>query len=95
VKVFTTLQGRYLSFIYVYTRIHGRPPAEADLQGFFRVTAPAVHPMVLTLDRNTLISRRPGVPRSIQVLVPPQDLPLLELLLHPSDSDSGDALTRS
>ena len=82
-KAFTVQQGRYLSFIYVYTKIHGRPPAESDLQGYFRVTPPAVHQMVITLDKNGLISRRPGAPRSIEVLVPPQDLPLLEFLLPP------------
>lgn len=84
-KSFTALQGRYLAFIYIYTRIHGRPPAEADLQRFFRTTPPAVHQMVLTLDRNGLISRIPGAPRSIQVLVPPGEIPLLDFLLPPSD----------
>lgn len=51
---------------------------EFDLQYFFRVTPPVVHQMVLTLNQNGLISRRPGAPRSIEVLGPPQDLPLLE-----------------
>ncbi len=84
---FTELQGRYLAFIYVYTRIHGTPPAESDLQRFFRVTAPAVHQMVLTLHRNGLITRTPGAPRSIAVLVPFEDLPLLQLLRRPSDAE--------
>jgi DNA-binding MarR family transcriptional regulator len=88
VKEFTTLQGRYLAFIYVYTRLHGRPPAESDLQRYFRVTPPSVHQMVMTLDKNGLISRTPGAPRSIAVLVTAQDLPLLEFLLPSSDSDS-------
>ncbi|HVQ40442.1 MAG TPA: hypothetical protein VMS31_23070 [Pyrinomonadaceae bacterium] len=87
-KAFTTVQGRYLAFIYVYTRIHGRPPAESDLQRYFRVTPPAVHQMVLTLDKNGLISRVPGAPRSIEVLVAAQDLPILQFLLPSSDSDS-------
>jgi DNA-binding MarR family transcriptional regulator len=86
VKEFTTLQGRYLAFIYIYTRIHGRPPAESELQRQFRVTPPAVHQMVLTLDRNGLISRTPGAARSIEVLVPPQELPLLEFLIPAADS---------
>jgi DNA-binding MarR family transcriptional regulator len=88
VKEFTTRQGRYLAFIYIYTRIHGRPPAEADLQRYFRVTAPAVHQMVVTLDKNGLISRTPGAPRSIEVLLSPEELPLLEFLLQSSDSAS-------
>jgi len=83
-KTFTEVQGRYLAFIYIYSKLHGRPPAESDLQRFFRVTAPAVHQMVLTLDKHGFISRTPGAPRSIAVLVPPSELPLLELLLPPA-----------
>jgi len=82
VKRFTRQQGRYLSLIYVYTRIHGEAPAEADIRRFFRVTAPVVHQMVLTLHKNQLIARMPGKPRSVEVLVPPKDLPLLDLLLR-------------
>ena len=43
---FTPKQGQYLAFIYYYTKIHGRPPAGADLQRFFRVTPPVVHQMI-------------------------------------------------
>ena len=32
---FTPKQGQYLAFIYAYTRVLGRPPAEADLQRHF------------------------------------------------------------
>jgi DNA-binding MarR family transcriptional regulator len=74
---FTATQGQYLAFIYAYTRVLGRPPAEADMQRHFRVTAPSVHQMVITLERNGLIKREPGVPRSIQLLVPPEALPIL------------------
>lgn len=75
---FTPKQGQYLAFIYAYTQVLGRPPAEADLQRFFRVTAPSVHQMVLTLERTRLIQRQPGVARSIQLLVDPQTLPVLK-----------------
>jgi len=74
---FTTLQGQYLAFIYAYTHVLGRPPAEADMQRHFNVTAPSVHQMVITLERNGLIKREPGVPRSIQLLIPPEALPIL------------------
>jgi hypothetical protein len=36
--------------------------------------------MVLGLERGGLITRQPGVARSITTLVPPQDLPILEWL---------------
>ena len=37
VKAFTPKQGQYLAYIYAYTRLHRRPPAETDLQEYFRV----------------------------------------------------------
>ena len=67
-----------MAFIYAYTQVLGRAPAEADLQRFFRVSAPSVHQMVLTLERAGLIQRQPGVARSIQLLVDPQALPILK-----------------
>ena len=77
VPTFTPKQGQYLAFIYAYTRVLGRPPAEADLQRHFGVSPPSVHQMVLTLERAGLIRRQPGVARSIEVLVPPEVLPIL------------------
>lgn len=74
---FTPKQGQYLAFIHAYTQVHRRPPAEADMQRRFGVTAPSVHQMVITLERNGLIRREPGVPRSIEVLVPSELLPTL------------------
>jgi Mn-dependent DtxR family transcriptional regulator len=74
---FTPKQGQYLAFIYAYTHVHRRPPAEADLQRHFGVSPPSVHQMVLTLERRGLIRRKPGVARSIEVLVAPELLPIL------------------
>jgi repressor LexA len=74
----TPLQGQYLAFIYAYTTIHRQPPAEADMQAFFGVTAPSVHQMVLQLEYRGLIRRTPRAARSIAVLVAPASLPLLE-----------------
>jgi hypothetical protein len=36
--------------------------------------------MILTLERNDLIRRQPGVARTIQILVDPKDLPILNWL---------------
>ena len=77
VPTFTPKQGQYLAFIYAYTRVLGRPPAEADLQRHFGVSPPSVHQMVLTLERDGLIRRQPSVPRSIEVLLAPELLPIL------------------
>ena len=74
---FTDKQGQYLAFIYAYGRIFRQPPAEADMQRHFQVSPPSVHQMVLTLERAGLIRRTPGVGRSIELLVRPEDLPVL------------------
>jgi SOS-response transcriptional repressor LexA len=83
---FTDTQGQYLAFIDAYTRVHGRPPAESDLQRRFRVSPPSVHQMGLTLERLGLIRRQPGVARSIEVLLAPEDLPVL---CHPEPVKSS------
>lgn len=72
---YTVKQGQYLAFIYYYTKVNGHPPAEADMQRYFQTTPPSVHQMVLTLERNGLIVRTPGAPRSIRVLLDRSELP--------------------
>jgi Mn-dependent DtxR family transcriptional regulator len=77
-KSFTPKQGQYLAFIYYYTKVNGRAPSEADIQAYFRVTAPSVHSMILTLAANGLIERIPKRARSLRVLITRKDLPDLE-----------------
>jgi DNA-binding MarR family transcriptional regulator len=85
---FTAKQGQYLAFIHTYTLVMGRAPAEADMQRHFRVTPPSVHQMVLTLERAGLIQRRPGVARSIKVLLDAQLLPPLRPSRDQPDNSS-------
>lgn len=75
---YTEKQGQYLAFIYYYTKVNGRPPAQADMQRYFKVTPPAVHQMILTLDEKGLLSREPGKARAIRVLLPREELPDLK-----------------
>ncbi len=74
-KTFTPKQGQYLAFIHLYMRLHRRPPAETDIQQYFRVSPPSVHQMVLTLERMGFIRRQPRTARSIELLVDPEQLP--------------------
>ena len=76
-KTFTPKQGQYLAYIHLYTRLHRRPPAEADIQQYFQVTPPSVHHMVVTLERAGFIRRQPRAARSIELLVDPKHLPQL------------------
>lgn len=73
----TARQGQFLAYIYYYTKLHALPPAEADMVRYFG-TSPSVHQMVLTLGKHGLIARTPGQGRSIQLLLPRQELPDLE-----------------
>ncbi len=74
---FTAKQGQYLAFIYNYTVMHGTAPAEADMQQFFGATPPTIHQMILKLEEKGYISRIPRQPRSIKLLVDPDEIPRL------------------
>jgi Mn-dependent DtxR family transcriptional regulator len=74
-KPYTDKQGQYLAYLYYYTKLHGRPPSEAEMQQYFRVSPPSVHQMILTLEAHGLIERIPGQARSIRVLIPREQLP--------------------
>src|SRR5206468_2891307 len=79
-KAYTDKQGQYLAFIYYYSKVHGRPPAEAEMQQYFRVSPPSVHQMILTLETRGLIERTPGQARSIRLLISREELPDLILI---------------
>lgn len=74
---FTEKQGQYLAFIYTYTLVNRRPPAEADMQAFFRVTPPSVHRMLVELEKLGLIRRAPRQARSIEVCLSDDEIPRL------------------
>lgn len=75
---YTEKQGQYLAFIYYYAKIHRRSPSEAEMQEYFGVTAPVVHQMILSLEKNGVIERTAGKARSIRLLLPRHELPDLE-----------------
>lgn len=77
-RPFTDKQGQYLAFIHTYILLNRQPPAEADFQRFFCVTAPSVHQMVVQLERLGFIRRTPRQARSIELLVPADQLPALQ-----------------
>jgi DNA-binding MarR family transcriptional regulator len=74
---YTEKQGQYLAFIYYYTKINRQPPAEADIQQFFRVSPPSVHRMIVELEMKKLIERIPRQARSIRIRLLPHQLPEL------------------
>ena len=74
----TPRQGQFLAFIHYYTKLNGQPPAEHEMARYFNISAPAVHQMVITLDRRGFISRTPRQKRSIRLLLGREDLPDLQ-----------------
>ncbi len=72
---FTPTQGRYLSFIQAYINLHGCPPAESEIATAMCVSPPSVNQMVKMLEKKGLVLRQPGVPRSMRLLVPEDEIP--------------------
>jgi hypothetical protein len=80
---FTHRQGQFLAFIHLYRQLRRQGPAELDMVKFFRVTPPSVHGMVVKLEQLGLITREPGVPRSVRVAIPEEEIPALEPVQGP------------
>ena len=72
---FTPTQGRYLAFIHAYIGRHGCPPAESEIAAAMCVAPPSVNQMVKALEKKGLVLRQPGQPRSLQILIPQDEIP--------------------
>jgi hypothetical protein len=80
---FTHRQGQFLAFIHLYRKLHRRGPAELDMVQYFGVTPPSAHGMVVKLEELGLVTREQGVPRSVQVTIPAEEVPPLEDVAGP------------
>ena len=74
----THRQGQFLAFIHLFCKLHRQGPAELDMAKFFRVTPPSVHGMIVKLEELGLVTREPGVARSIRVAIPEDEILNLE-----------------
>jgi glyoxylate carboligase len=72
---FTARQGEYLRFIHRYTEKFGVAPSFEDIGNHFGTTPPSVNNMIKTLCTRGLLSKLPGVARSLRVLVPASQMP--------------------
>jgi DNA-binding MarR family transcriptional regulator len=75
---YTEKQGQYLAFIFYYTKINGRPPAQTDFQRYFGVSSATVHQMILQLEKKNLITRLANKPRALEVTILQSELPTLK-----------------
>ena len=71
----TPTQGRYLAYIHAYTTGFGLPPAESEIADAIGVSPPSANQMMKMLERKGFIRRKPGVPRSIEILIAPNAIP--------------------
>jgi SOS-response transcriptional repressor LexA len=72
---FTPRQGLFLAFIHAFVQRRGIAPSFEEIASHFGISSPSVNGMVKTLERNGLLSRVPGMARSLRVLVPAVQLP--------------------
>jgi SOS-response transcriptional repressor LexA len=72
---FTARQGEYLTFIHRFTQRFGVAPSFEEIGDHFGTTPPSVNNMIKTLCARGLLSRLPGVARSLRVIVPVSLLP--------------------
>lgn len=75
---FTAKQGQYLACLHLYRKLHRSSPAETEIAEYFRVSPPTVHQMIVKLEEKGLITREPGVARSVRVAVPRSEIPQLD-----------------
>jgi hypothetical protein len=74
---FTDTQGQYLAYIATYTKLHRRPPAEADLQQYFGVRPHTVHHMIVVLTERDSFAVDPARRGASKCSSPPEHLPPL------------------
>jgi Mn-dependent DtxR family transcriptional regulator len=86
---YTPKQGQYLTYIYFYTKIHGRSPAESEIEAFFDVSPASEHQMIVKLTEKGLITRVPYSARSIKLNLTRQELQELLANLFLEGSVSG------
>lgn len=71
----TVRQGQFLAFIFYYTKVNKRPPAEADIQTYFNISSASTHQMVKMLVDKNLLQKIPRQSRSMRILVNEDKLP--------------------
>ncbi len=76
--LFTEKQGQYLAFIHFYIKLNGIASAHTDFQNYFKVTPPTVNQMVKMLEKKNFIKKQPRRARSIELIVPIENLPTLK-----------------
>jgi DNA-binding transcriptional MocR family regulator len=71
----TKRQGEYLDFIRAFTDRWGTPPSFEEIGRHFGTTAPSVNNMIKMLESRGFLTRVPGAPRTLRVLLPKDAAP--------------------
>jgi DNA-binding MarR family transcriptional regulator len=73
----TRTQGQLVAYVYWYTKVHRIPPSENEVAEFLGVRGPSAHRMIVRLHGSGFLSRTPGRPRTLKVLLSRDRLPEL------------------
>lgn len=71
-------QGQLVAYVYWYTNVHRIPPSENEIAEFLGGRSPSAHVMMVRRGCRGVLTRRPGEPRSLKVLLPREAIPDLE-----------------
>jgi hypothetical protein len=74
----TRAQGQLVAYVYWYTKVHRVPPAENEIADFLGIRGPSAHQLILRLEAKAILSRQPGEPRTIKILLAREEVPDLE-----------------
>ncbi len=74
----TPKQGQVLAYVYYFTKVHRVPPSENEIAAFLEIRGPSAHRKIVQLEERGFLSRIPGQPRTIKVLLPKSEIPELE-----------------
>jgi Mn-dependent DtxR family transcriptional regulator len=78
IRRLTRKQGQLVAYVYYYTKVHRIPPAENEIAAFLGVYGPSVHQMILRLEASGCLSRTPGKPRTLKILLTKAEVPELD-----------------
>lgn len=71
-------QAQLVAFVYWYTKIHRVPPSENEIAHFLGIRGPSARQMIVRLESKSILGRRPGVARTLTVLLPREEIPDIE-----------------
>lgn len=71
-------QGQFIAFIHHYTKVSGQAPTDRDVERYFKISSSAAREMIERLEWGKFVACSDTKPRTLRVLIPAEQVPLLE-----------------